>query len=89
MSSFFDKVKQTASDAADSVKDNVQEAKLKNDIVRAYEDLGRKTFELVDEGKLKGTGLSRYIKHLRDLKEQLAEVEQPGYVKDTAKKPKD
>ena len=86
MSNFFDKVKQTASEAADSVKDNVQQAKLKNDIVRAYEDLGRKTFELVDEGKLKGTGLSRYIKHLRDLKNQLAATEQPDYVKDTAKK---
>ena len=71
MSNFIDKVKKTAADAADSVKDNVQEAKLKNDIVRAYEDLGRKTFELVDEGKLKGTGLSRYIKHLRELKVQL------------------
>jgi len=80
--SFFDKVKQTASGAADSVKDNVQQAKLKNDIVRGYEDLGRKTFELVDDGKLKATGLSRYIKHLRELKAQLDGVEQPDYVKD-------
>jgi hypothetical protein len=84
--SLFDKVKQTAADAADSVKDNVQQAKLKNDIVRAYEDLGRKTFELVDEGKLKATGLSRYIKHLRELRAELAEVEQPDYVKDDKKK---
>ena len=38
MSNFFDKVKQTASGAADAVKDNVQEAKIKNEIVRTYED---------------------------------------------------
>jgi hypothetical protein len=82
MSNFFDKVKQTASEAADSVKENVQQAKVKNDIVRAYEDLGRKTFELVDEGKLKGTGLSQYVKHIRQLKAELAAIEQPDYVKD-------
>jgi ABC-type transporter MlaC component len=80
--SFFDKVKQTATDAADSVKDNVQQAKLKNDIVRAYEDLGRKVFELVDEGKMGATGISRYVKHIKELRTQLDEVDKPNYVKD-------
>jgi hypothetical protein len=86
MSNFFDKVKQTASGAADAVKDNVQEAKIKNEIVRTYEELGRKTFELVEEGKIKTTALRPHVKHLRELKAQLAEVDQPGYVKDTAEK---
>lgn len=85
MSNFFDKVKKSAADAADSVKDNVQEAKIKNEIVRTYEELGRKTFELVEEGKIKSTSLRPHVKHLRELKEQLAEVDQPGYVKDTKK----
>ena len=85
-SSFFDKVKKTAADAADSVKDNVQEAKIKNEIVRTYEELGRKTFELVEEGKIKSAALRPHVKHLRDLRDQLAEVDQPGYVKDTKKK---
>jgi hypothetical protein len=88
-SSFFDKVKKTAADAADSVKDNVQEAKIKNEIVRTYEELGRKTFELVEEGKIKSAALRPHIKHLRDLKDQLTEVDQPGYVKDTKKTSKD
>ena len=83
--SFFDKVKQTASDAADAVKDNVQEAKIKNEIVRTYEELGRKTFELVEQGKLKTGALSPHVKHLRELKAQLAQVEQPDYVKDKKK----
>ena len=85
MSNFLDKVKQSASDAADAVKDNVSEAKIKNDIVRTYEDLGRKTFELAEEGKIKSTALRPHLKHLRDLKAQLAEVQQPEYVKDDKK----
>jgi hypothetical protein len=83
MSNFFDKVKQSAAGAADAVKDNVQQAKLKNDIVRAYEDLGRKVYELVDEGKMGATGISRYVKHIKDLKAQLDAVEQPDYTRDT------
>jgi hypothetical protein len=86
MNSFFDKVKQSAADAADSVKDNVQEAKIKNDIVRTYEDLGRKTFDLAEAGKIKSTALRPHIKHLRELKAQLAAVDQPAYVKDDQKK---
>jgi peptide subunit release factor 1 (eRF1) len=83
--SFFDKVKQTASDAADTVKDNVQQAKLKNDIVEAYEDLGRKVYELVDQGKMGATGISRYVKHIKDLRAQLDAVDQPDYAKDAKK----
>ena len=82
MSSFIDKVKKGASDAADAVKDNVQEAKVKNEIVRTYEELGRKTFELVENGKLKSPALSKYVKHVRELKAQLTELDQPDYVKD-------
>ena len=85
MSSFFDKVKQTASGAADTVKDNVQEAKVKNEIVRTYEELGRKAFELVEDGKLKSTALSKYVKHLRELKAELTELDQPEYVRDKNK----
>jgi hypothetical protein len=83
--SFFDKVKQTASGAADAVKDNVQEARIKNEIVRTYEELGRKTFELFEQGKVKSTALRPHVKHLRELKAQLQDVEQPDYVKDTKK----
>ena len=82
MSNFFDKVKQSASEAADTVKDNVQQARLKSDLVRAYEDLGRKVSELVDEGKMSATGISRYVKHIKDLKAQLDAIDQPDYTKD-------
>jgi hypothetical protein len=79
--SFFDKVKQGAAGAADTVKDTVRETKLKNEIVKTYEELGRKAFELTEDGKLTNRTLSPYVKHLRDLKKQLDESEQPDYVK--------
>jgi hypothetical protein len=79
--SFFDKVKQGASDAAETVKDKVSETKLKNEIVKSYEELGRKTFELVEDGKLENRALSPYVKHLRELRKQLADSEQPDYTK--------
>jgi hypothetical protein len=79
--SFFDKVKQGASDAAETVKDKVSETKLKNEIVKSYEELGRKTFELVEDGKLQNRALSPYVKHLRELRKQLADSEQPDYTK--------
>jgi hypothetical protein len=82
MSNFFDKVKQSASDAADAVKDNVQEAKIKNEIVRTYEELGRKAFELAEEGKIKSTAIRPHVKHIKELKAQLANLDTPGYVKD-------
>ena len=84
--SFFDKVKKSATDAADAVKDNVAEAKIKNEIVRTYEELGRKTFDLFEEGKIKTQALRPHIKHLRELKAQLQAVDEPGYVKSTSKK---
>lgn len=81
MSSFLDKVKQGASDAAGAVKENVREAKVKNEIVSTYEELGRKTFELVENGKLTNRTLSPYIKHLRELHKELGELDQPDYTK--------
>jgi threonine dehydrogenase-like Zn-dependent dehydrogenase len=81
MSNFFDKVKQSASDAADAVKDKTQEAKIKNEIVRTYEELGRKTFELVEAGKIKSTAIRPHVKHLKELKAQLDKLDQPDYVK--------
>jgi hypothetical protein len=79
--SFFDKVKKSASDAADKVQGEVQEMKLKNEIVRTYEDLGRKTFELMDKGKLKNTTLNPIVKHLRELRGQLEAAERADWEK--------
>lgn len=79
--SFFDKVKKSAADAAETVKGEVDELKTKNEIVRTYEDLGRKAFELIDKGKLKNTTLNPYVKHIRELKAKLEAAEQADWNK--------
>lgn len=79
--SFFDKVKKGAAEAADTVKEGVDELKTKNELVRTYEELGRKTFELVDKGKLKNTTLTPFIKHIRELKSKLEASNQSDWNK--------
>jgi hypothetical protein len=79
--SFFDKVKKSAADAADTVKGEVEDLKAKNDLVRTYEDLGRKTFELVDKGKVKNTAFNPYVKHIRDLRAKLEAADQADWKK--------
>jgi hypothetical protein len=79
--SFFDKVKKSAADAADTVKEGVEDLKTKNDVVRTYEELGRKTFELVDKGKLKNSTLTPFIKHIRELKAKLEASNQADWNK--------
>jgi hypothetical protein len=79
--SFFDKVKKTAAEAAGQVKGEVDELKMKNDLVRTYEDLGRKTFELVDKGKVKNTGFNPYVKHIRELRAKLEAADQADWKK--------
>lgn len=80
--SFFDKVKKGAADAADTVKGEVQEARTKSEIVRTYEDLGRKTFELIEQGKLKNAALTPIVKHIRDLKAKLETAQREDWEKD-------
>ena len=79
--SFFDKVKKGAEQAADQVKGEVKELKTKNELVRTYEDLGRKTFELVDKGKLKDSALTPFVKHIHDLKAKLEAAERADWEK--------
>ena len=79
--SFFDKVKKGATDAAEKVQGEVQELKLKNELVRTYEDLGRKTFELADKGELSNDALDAYVEHIRELRRQLEAADQADWQK--------
>ncbi len=79
--SFFDKVKKSAGQAAEQVKEGVDDLKTKNELVRTYEDLGRKTFELVDKGKVKNTAFTPYIKHIGELRAKLEAADQADWNK--------
>ena len=78
----FDKLKRGAQQAADTVKDEVQELQTKNEIVRTYENLGKKVFELVDKGELTHADVTPYVDRIRDLKAKLEAAERADWEQD-------
>ena len=80
--SFLDRVKKTAEQAAETVKGEVQELQTKNEIVRTYENLGRKAFELMDKGELANPDLQPFVDRVRQLKAKLESAEQATWQRD-------
>jgi len=76
--SFFEKVKKTAEQAADTVKTEVQELQTKNEIVRTYENLGKKAFELMEKSELAAPELEPFADRIRQLKAKLEAAERAG-----------
>ena len=89
MSSFLDKVKKTAEQAAETVKGEVQELQTKNEIVRTYENLGRKAFELIDKGELASPDLQPFADRIGELKAKLEEAEQADWENDEPQPPQE
>jgi len=87
--SFLDRVKKGAEQAAEQVKSEVEDLKTKNEIVRTYEDLGRKTFELMDKGELANPDLQPYVEHVRELKTKLEAAAQADWQKGEPAPPTD
>lgn len=72
--SFLDKVKKGAGQAAAKAKEEVSELQTKNELVKTYELLGKKTFELVDKGDLSHAELEDAVAHIRELKDKLEQL---------------
>lgn len=72
--SFFDKVKKGAGQAAAKAQQEVSELQTKNELVRTYELLGKKTFELVDKEELANAELDEAVAKIRELKEKLEDL---------------
>lgn len=77
--SFFDKVMKSAGQAAETVKGEVKELQTKNEIVRTYENLGRKVYELADKGQLSHDDVTPYVDRIRDLKDKLETMARAGW----------
>lgn len=73
--SFFDKVKKGAGQAAAAAQDQVSELQTKNELVKTYELLGKKTFELVDKKEIKHRDLNDAVKKIRDLRAKLEDLQ--------------
>lgn len=72
MSSFFDKAKQKAEQAAAKAKEGVEDVQQKRELSQAYSELGKTAFELVDSGEVSHPRFEATVATIRDLNEKLA-----------------
>jgi hypothetical protein len=74
--SFIDKVKATvktgAEQAAAKAQEEYEKMQRRRELQQAYEDLGGKTFELVERGDLSHSDLAPLVDRVRTLKADLA-----------------
>lgn len=75
--SLLDKAKQAAGQAAAKAKEGVEDVQTKRDLAASYSELGKKTFELVDQRKLEEPMLTELVEKIRALKAKLEEEEEP------------
>jgi hypothetical protein len=67
----FERAKSLADQAAARAKEGVEEAKLMLDLRRAYDELGKLTFELVDSAELENPKLQPLADRIRGLEADL------------------
>jgi archaellum component FlaC len=72
---FLDKVKMGAGQAAADAKEKVDELQTKSEIVKTYESLGRKTFELADKGLVSHDEITPYVAKINELKDHLEQLD--------------
>ena len=73
--SLFDKVKKGAGQVADKAKTEVSEAQTKNELVKTYELLGKKTYELADKGELEHAELKEILAKVTELRDRLEQLQ--------------
>jgi hypothetical protein len=70
---FLDKAKQAAEQAATKAKEGVEDAQTKRELGQAYADLGKTTFQLVENGDLTDPRLDDSVAKIRALNTKLAD----------------
>lgn len=70
---FLDKAKAAAEQAATRAKDTAGELQTKRELGQVYDELGRKTFELVEAGEVSSPALDPLVERIRALNAKLAE----------------
>jgi cob(I)alamin adenosyltransferase len=69
----LDKAKAAAEQAAAKAKDTAGDLQTKRELGQAYDELGRKAFELAESGELPATPLEPLLERIRELRAQLDE----------------
>jgi hypothetical protein len=68
-------VKKGAGQVADRAKTEAAELQTKNELVKTYELLGKKTFELSDKGRLQHEELNDIVQKIKELRERLEQLQ--------------
>jgi hypothetical protein len=69
---FLDKAKAAAEQAAQMAKEGVQEVQTKKELFQAYQELGKKTYELSESGEISNSVLTPLIERISALKAEEA-----------------
>src|SRR5215212_6981349 len=73
----LDKAKAAAGQAAIKAKETAGELQTKRELGQAYDELGQKTFELIETGEVSAPALEPLAERVRVLKAQLETPETP------------
>jgi hypothetical protein len=65
---FLDKAKAAAEQAAQKAKEGVQDVQTKKDLFQAYQELGKRTYELSESGEVSHSMLTPLIDRISALK---------------------
>jgi hypothetical protein len=67
----LDKIKDNLQETANMAKEGLGDLQTKRELASAYGELGRKAFDLIDQGKLTATDLNVDVDKIRKLKAEL------------------
>jgi len=69
--SFIDRVKNNIQETATMAREGIDDLQKKRELGQLYEELGRRTFELIEGGKLKTDELDYDIERIRKVRAEL------------------
>jgi hypothetical protein len=73
---FLDKAKAAAEQAAQKAKETAEDLQTKRELGQTFDDLGHKTFDLIESGAITHPDLAPLAQKVRDLQAKLAEQAQ-------------
>ena len=75
---FFDQLKEATQVVVDKTRDSVEDLQQRRELDSVYEDLGRKTAELVGSGAVAHPELTPLVEKAKELEAELAEPPASG-----------
>ena len=70
--SFMDRLKEATGVVATKAREGIEDLQTRQSLSRAYNDLGRKTVELVEKGEITHPELSAAVEEIKALKAEIA-----------------